>query len=428
MTNDIEIQKRKQNMKLYSIYRAISMDIIFYYAIEFLFLTQVKNISAPEVVLKNSFYAFFRIVLQIPANILIDKIGTRRCTILANVFNVIYLLIIIFTTNLQILIVAEFFDALCFSIKEISDTTLLNMSIPEAENKGEIFSKIEGKGNKKYYYIDAITAIASGFLYTVNPYIPIVGAILISIYATALSTGFHEIKNSDGTTTEENKFNLKEYMIDLRKSFKFIVKSNRLRSLILYSGIMWGTFCLVSTYRTSLLEEVGTSATWIAITAAIVGIASGIGSNKQLKIHKMFKNKTLSILAIITALMIWLSGIIGNINLSTKTIVILVTIFFTVLNTIKGAFGVLITRYLSNFANPAILPKIYSINGISRNLFRMIIGILGSYILSITNTANSLILTGIIFSIVTLSLISYMKTRTGLKPEEYKKDDIEFDI
>lgn len=428
MTNDIEIQKRKQNMKLYSIYRAISMDIIFYYAIEFLFLTQVKNISAPEVVLKNSFYAFFRIVLQIPANILIDKIGTRRCTILANVFNVIYLLIIIFATNLQILIVAEFFDALCFSIKEISDTTLLNMSIPESENKGEIFSKIEEKGNKKYYYIDAITAIASGFLYTVNPYIPIVGAILISIYATALSTGFHEIKNSDGTTTEENKFNLKEYMTDLRKSFEFIVKSNRLRSLILYSGIMWGTFCLVSTYRTSLLEEVGTSATWIAITAAIVGIASGIGSNKQLKIHKMFKNKTLSILAIITALMIWLSGIIGNINLSTKTIVILVTIFFTVLNTVKGAFGVLITRYLSNFTNPSILPKIYSINGISRNFFRMIIGILGSYILSITNTANSLILTGIIFSIVTLSLISYMKTRTGLKPEEYKKDDIEFDI
>ena len=58
----------------------------------------------------------------------------------------------------------------------------------------------------------------------------------------------------------------------------------------------------------------------------------------------------------------------------------------------------------------------------------MIIGFLGSYILSITNTANSLILTGIIFGIVVIALISYMKTRTGLKPEEYKKEDIEFDI
>ena len=58
----------------------------------------------------------------------------------------------------------------------------------------------------------------------------------------------------------------------------------------------------------------------------------------------------------------------------------------------------------------------------------MIIGFIGAYLLSITNTANSLILTGIIFTIVVLALISYMKTRTGLKPEEYKKEDIEFDI
>ncbi len=42
-----EITKaRKQNMKIYSLYRAISCDIIFYYAIEFLFLTQVKNTLA----------------------------------------------------------------------------------------------------------------------------------------------------------------------------------------------------------------------------------------------------------------------------------------------------------------------------------------------------------------------------------------------
>ena len=33
MINNVDTQKRKQNMKLYSIYRAISMDLIFYYAI-----------------------------------------------------------------------------------------------------------------------------------------------------------------------------------------------------------------------------------------------------------------------------------------------------------------------------------------------------------------------------------------------------------
>lgn len=426
MINDINTEKRKQNMKLYSMYRAISMDIIFYYAIDFLFLTQVKNISASDVVLKSSFYALFMIILQIPANILIDKLGTRRCTILANIFNVIYLLMIMFATDLQMLIIAEFISALCFSIKDVSDTTLLNMSIPEGEKKGEIFSKIEGRGTKNYYYINAITAVISGFLYNINPYIPVIGAVIVAIIATILSSGFQDVEND--ANIENKGFNVDGYIIDLKNSFKFIIKSHRLRSLILYAGIMWGIFCLSSTYRTSLLEEVGISATWIAIISAVVGIASGIGSKNQLKIHKIFRNKTLSVLAIITAITIWLSGIVGNSNLSSNSIMILVTIFYIILNTGKGAYGVLMTRYLSNFTNPTILPKIYSINAISRNVFRMAIGFLGSYILSITNTANSLILTGIIFGIVVIALISYMKTRTGLKPEEYKKEDIEFDI
>lgn len=427
MINDINTQKRKQNMKIYSMYRAISMDLIFFYAIDFLFLTQVKNISASDVVLKTSFYALFMVILQIPANILIDKMGTRRCTILANIFNTIYLLMIIFAIDLKTLIIAEFFSALCFSIKDISDTTLLNMSIPETDKKGEIFSKIEGRGNKNYYYINAITSILSGFLYTVNPYIPVIGATIIAAIATVLSAGFQEIENPNQIAEKKN-ISIDKYIIDLKNSFKFIIKSNRLRSLLIYSGIMWGTFCLTNTYRTSLLEEIEIPATWIAIIAAIIDIASGIGSKKQLKIHKMFKNKSLSVLAFTTAIMIWLSGIIGNSNLLPNSIMILVTIFYIILNANKGIFGVLMTRYLSNFTNSNILPKIYSVNSISRNFFRMIIGFLGSYILSITNTANSLILTGIIFTIVVLSLISYMKTRTGLKPEEYQKDDIEFDI
>ena len=54
-----EIEKqRKQNIKIYSIYRMLSADHIFFYAIDFLFLTQVKNISAADIVLGQSFFCF----------------------------------------------------------------------------------------------------------------------------------------------------------------------------------------------------------------------------------------------------------------------------------------------------------------------------------------------------------------------------------
>ena len=68
---------------------------------------------------------------------------------------------------------------------------------------------------------------------------------------------------------------------------------------MLYSGIIWGAFCLISTYRTSLLKDIGTQEQLIAIISAIVGIASGIGANGQLYFHKKYRNKSFSIILII---------------------------------------------------------------------------------------------------------------------------------
>ena len=115
------VKARKQNMKIYSLYRAISLDLIFYYAIEFLFLTQVKNITPSQVILSQSFYAIFMIILQIPASIVVDRLGTKKCTILANVFNVMFVLLIMTCGSIYQLIFAQFISSLCYSLKDISD-------------------------------------------------------------------------------------------------------------------------------------------------------------------------------------------------------------------------------------------------------------------------------------------------------------------
>ena len=299
------INARKQNMKIYSIYRAISLDLIFYYAIEFLFLTQVKNITPSEVVLSTSFYAVFMIFLQIPASIFIDKVGTKKCTILANVFNVAFVLLIMNVQNVQTLIFAQFISSLCFSLKDISDEALLEYSIPDTKRKSDIFSKLEGKGFQKYFLINAITSVFAGSLYVINPYIPIVAALLFTVASTIMAFGFKDIEeikkeqiiaiitknifmvlsiitvfiwvalytvnytigdeviNTDGSISynTEKKKETHHYFKELKEAFSFIIKSQRLRSLFLYSGITWGTFCLISTYRNSVLVDIGTRGT-----------------------------------------------------------------------------------------------------------------------------------------------------------------------
>ena len=153
------IKARKQNMKIYSLYRAISLDLIFFYAIEFLFLTQVKHISSSDILLSISLYSIFMIILQIPASIIVDKFGTRKCTIIANIFNSMFLILIIFCRGLKMLIIAQFVSALCYSLKNIADSALIKYSIPKTKKDGEIFSRLEGRAYKNYYLLDASTSV-----------------------------------------------------------------------------------------------------------------------------------------------------------------------------------------------------------------------------------------------------------------------------
>ena len=205
-----EITKaRKQNMKIYSLYRAVALDLIFYYAIEFLFLTQIKQISGADIVLSNGFYAVFMILFQIPASIIVDRMGTRRCTILANMLNRVFVILIMCCKNLGMLIFAQFISAMCFSLKDISDTTLIRYSIPETKKKGEIYSKLEGKGRRSYFLLNACTSFCAGFLYVIHPYIPMIASLCFTIAATVISLGFRDIEEE---RKEKQKELLEEYL------------------------------------------------------------------------------------------------------------------------------------------------------------------------------------------------------------------------
>ncbi len=411
---------RKNNMRLYPIYRSISADVVFFYVIKIIFLTQIRNINLSDIVLAESAYGLFMIVLQIPAILLIQKLGKKKCVCISNIFNAIYVLIIMMSTNLVQLLIAEFISALCFSLKNIAEPSLLTISIPQSKEKGKIFSRIEGKGSSHYFYLDAITAMLSGFLYAVNPYIPFIASATISIIAFIISLGFTE------PTTKEEKpsAQIDEYLLKLRGGFHFIFNSKRMRGLLLFSGVMWGIFCVYSTCRTSLLQEMQITPEIIGILSAIFGIASGIGSRKQNVLHEKFKNRTLSVLALTVIIAGILSGMIVILKIPFEVAIVLVTIAFILVKGFYGSFNGLINRYLGNFSTPKIIDQIYTANGIVQNLFRVVVGSLAAWILSKTTTSIALLIFGTTFLLIILMVLSYMKDKVGLKPEEYQESDI----
>ena len=141
-----QVQMRKRNMKLFPTYKKMAWDYLFYYTIDFMFLTQVKQISAANAVLLGSVKSLFGIFLQIPANMIVDFLGRKNSIILGNILNCFYLIIFMMSGNLFDLILAKFICSLAGSIKDIAEPALLNASIPPSRSKSAIFAKINAKG------------------------------------------------------------------------------------------------------------------------------------------------------------------------------------------------------------------------------------------------------------------------------------------
>lgn len=423
--NEKLVKARKRNMKLYPVYRAVASDIIFLYAIKILFLTEVRGVNVSDVIFSVSMFALFMVLLQIPAMIVIQKIGYRKSAFLSNLFNIFYVGILMFSSNVIHLCIAEFMSALTFSLKEVAEPSLLSASIPKTEKRGKIYSKIEGKGRAHYYYIDAITAVLSGFMYAANPYLPLIFAIIVSVFACLLSLLFEEIKEEKEL---EEDFNTKEYIGQLKKSFAFILKSKRLKSLLLYSGITWGFMCIMSDYRTSVLQDINTPAQIIGIMAAIFGIVSGIASKKQVEFHNIFRNHSLSVIMTSCAIAMMLSGAIVLIKAPVWLCIFVILILGFVGKIDNAMNNILTNRYLGNFSSGEMTSRIYATNSIARNICRMIIGMTGSWLIGVVPSANAMFYAGGVFLLISFMLMLYMKPRVGLKPEEYKKDEIEMKV
>ena len=369
------VNARKKNMKLYPLYRMWGVDIIFLYVIRMLFLTQVKGFSAQDVVFAISLYALFMVVLQVPATILIKKIGCVKSAFLSNICNIVYITLLIFCSSIAMLFFAEFISALTFALKDVAEPSLINNSIPKKNKKGNIFSKLEGKGTSRYNFLNAIADIISGSVYLINPYLPLILAIICSVIACIIILQFEDLSPKQKKAEKEEHI-VQDYISDLKISFKFILQSKRLRCLLLYSGLFWGLRCLVVSYKDSILVEIGTSAVIIGIISAALEISAAIAAKKQGKFHKKFRNKSLTYIAMSFALCTIFSGLIVIFNAPFVLELVVIILSFIIISADNVMSGILVNRYLANFSNPDILLKIYSANAISRNILRFAFGFL----------------------------------------------------
>ena len=423
MESTKEIQNKKMNARLYPIYKMLSWDLLFYYSIIYLFLTQAKHFSASQVLLGEAFFTALCLVVQIPIGLLVDRIGKKNSLVLANICMCIFSIILILAQNFSHLLIAFFVDAIGYVIKGVCETNILYDSLPIGKKRGSLYATIDGLAVSRYYIIDAITSLIAGFTFVINPYLPIFLCLTANIIATILATRFKNIQMPN--EIQDTKEKPAQYFEQLKKAIRFVKKSTRIRCLLLFFGVMSALIYNMTSIRSSVLEQIQLPEQYFGIVFAISQIAASMCSRAQNLIHKRFRNSTLAHLGIpltISCILIGFLSMIGNGFTSTFLIILL----FVIQGAIKGPYNVLIYRYLNNFTNVNIRTKLATLRNIIYNIFTIIISLFGALLLHFTTASNTILIIGCMSTIIMILLLDYMRGKVGLKPDKYNKEDLKY--
>lgn len=420
-------QIKRNNAKLYPIYKMFSWDLLFFYSIEFLFYTITKKVTASEILIINGFYLLFRIVMQIPAVAITDFLGKRKSIILGNGLLIIYMLILLCFPGAISIIIADLVFSLGYDMKTIAESNLLYDSVSTRGGEG-LYSKLEAKGGSWYYILDGIASLVAGYLFVINNYIPMLICLGFIVISTILSFGFKDVyevkkdkKEKIGLTTT-----LKDYREDLKSSFKFILKSKRMKAFILFQIVFYSVIEIIDTYNSDLLIKVGIPEEQFSMIFAVLTLIGGISLSLKRPIEKKFKNRTLSFISL---MYIGACIIIGAIATFCKgeAIIPIVLMMYAVQKINTSIWYILEAKYLKNFTKEEMRNKItfsYEfIGGIAASIF----SILGGILLKVLDVENAFLMIGLLALASMIVVLDYMRTRFGLKPEEYTKEDLEFE-
>jgi len=415
---------RRKNAKLYPIYKMFSWDLICYYSVEFLFLTITKKISVSDVLFLSAFYMISKMIVQIPAVTICDFLGKKKSMVLGNFILVMHMLIFILAPNMQFLMLANFLCALGYAIKALSEGDLLYDSVATRGGDG-LYAKLDSKGGSMYYVLDGTAALVAGYLFVMNNYLPMYVCLACLIISTIISCKFSDIYELKKEKNKSIVKVFKEYGKDLKDTCKFIFESKRMRSFLYFRVIFYGLIRVVDVYRSDLLVNIGIPEEQFSIIFAILTFIAAVAVSMRETIEKKFKNRTLTFISLLYVLAVVGIGAISKNATGSGTIPIIL-ILYVVLRITSSIWYILGWKYLKNFTTEKVRSKITFTYEFIGCMTAAISSLLGGKLIDIVSVQDAFLLVGLIGLIAIILSLDYMRTRFGLKPNEYAKKDIEF--
>lgn len=387
----------KKFNKLFPWYAGLSGDLLFWVAIDTLFLTVVKKFTASQIVSLTSIPLIICIILQVPLLTIISKIGNTKSVRLGAFMLLLSSILLTFGPNYITVVIGRIIYEIAMTFHNMVNATLKNnLDIQNNEND---YIRLRTNANTIYAVITMIISVIASILFNINNYLPMIGCITFCFICFILSFYMVDYSNNDNVKKEFNNSNKK---LKYSKIIIFMIMSYGLFYPIVNSGQSNGKlFIQQELLKNYSLEKAALIIGTILCISRIIRVISNISFNK---VHKKLKDKVGFILPVLLSLSLWLMvlGYMLKFNIAIR--IIIMSLGYIIILFIRDPFKVYIQDLALKHSNKSKQQKILVTLDLSRKIIRTIISL--SFTLILINHPMILVISILIILSVIEILIS----------------------
>ena len=181
----MEQEKMAKFNRIFPWYAGLSDDLLFWAAIDTLFLTVVKDFNASQIVSLTTVSLITCIVLQVPLLKIIKKIGNTNSVRLGSMLLLVSSILLTFGKNYIDIVLGKVIYEIAFTFQNMVNAVLKNNL--ELQNRNNEYIKVKTKANTIYATATMIISFIASLMFNLNNYLPMLGCITFCLICFILS-------------------------------------------------------------------------------------------------------------------------------------------------------------------------------------------------------------------------------------------------
>lgn len=376
-----ETQKINRTIKIYPIFYGLTADLIFWIAINTLFLITVKHLSASQINSIGAIGTGVGLVFQIFLIKIVRKIGNIKAVRLGTILLFLSVTINTIATSYTGLLIAELCYVIGFVFKHMDNVIVIKNL--KYLNRSDDYIKLQTKGSTLYSLVTLVISLISGFIFNINPYFPMILCMIVCFINILLTFFIYEAPNQ----------NNKEIKNNTKVAFSKIAKL-----LILLYGLFYAMIA-ISQNNSKLFIQLNMQdflsldkvAIYMSIIIFISRIFRLIGNLVFLKVYNKLKNKMiflLETLLVASFILLLMGDFIGRNMMG----ICVMSIGFFIYLVIRDPFANYLKKTLFENTKEEIHDKVINYISLSRKICSLIYGLVISKMLVSLSYANVMFL------------------------------------